>query len=80
VDYRKLNSVTIQDAYPLFRIDEFLDALAGSKYFSTLNLLNGYWQVRLSPDTQGRIMEVESATLWIDFCPLHLPEAHGTGP
>jgi len=35
VDYRKLNSVTIQDAYPLPRIDESLDALAGSKYFST---------------------------------------------
>jgi len=42
-DYRKLNSVTIQDAYPLPRIDESLDALAGSKYFSTLDLLSGYW-------------------------------------
>jgi len=42
VDYRKLNSVTIQDAYPLPRIDESLDALAGSKYFSALDLLSGY--------------------------------------
>jgi len=42
VDYRKLNSVTIQDAYPLPRIDESLDALAGSKYFNTLDLLSGY--------------------------------------
>jgi len=33
VDYRKLNSVTIQDAYPLPRIDESLDAVAGSKFF-----------------------------------------------
>jgi len=31
VDYRKLNSVTIQDAYPLPQIDESLDALTGSK-------------------------------------------------
>jgi len=54
VDYRKLNSVTIQDAYPLPRIDEFLDALAGSKYFSTLDLLSGYWQVPLSPDAQEK--------------------------
>jgi len=44
VDYRKLNSVTIQDAYPVPWIDESLNALAGSKYFSTLNLLSGYWQ------------------------------------
>jgi len=54
VDYRKLNSVTIQDAYPLPRIDESLDALAGSKYFSTLDLLSGYWQIPLSPDTQEK--------------------------
>jgi len=55
VDYRKLNSVTIQDAYPLPRIDESLDALAGSKYFSTLDFLSGYWQVPLSPDAQEKV-------------------------
>jgi len=42
VDCHKLNSVTIQDAYPLSCIDESLDALAGSKYFSTLELLSRY--------------------------------------
>jgi len=54
VDYRKLDSVIIQDAYSLPRIDESLDALAGSKYFSTLDLLSGYWQVPLSPDAQEK--------------------------
>jgi len=49
VGYRRLNSVTIQDAYPLPWINESLDALAGSKFFSTLDLLSGYWQVPLSP-------------------------------
>jgi len=52
VDYCKLNSVTIPDTYPFPRIDESLDALAGSKFFSTLDLLSGYWQVPLSPDAQ----------------------------
>jgi len=64
VDYRKLNSGTIQDAYPLPRIDEYLDALAGSKYFSTLDLLSGYWQVPLSPDTQEKAMFIMRDRLW----------------
>ena len=48
IDYRKLNSVTRKDAYPLPRIDETLEALGGSKWFSTLDLLSGYWQVEVS--------------------------------
>jgi len=54
VDYRKLNGVTIQDAYPLPRIDESLDALAGSKFFSSLDFPSRYWQVPLSPDAQDK--------------------------
>ena len=37
----------MSDAYYLPRIDETLDALAGSKYFSSLDLKSGYWQVVL---------------------------------
>ena len=45
VDYRKLNAVTRKDAYPLPRIDETIEALSGSIYFSTLiwTLLTGRW-------------------------------------
>ncbi len=38
MDYRKLNDVTRKNAYPLPRIDDTLDALCGSTYFSTLDL------------------------------------------
>ena len=41
VDYRKLNKVTKKDAYPIPRIDDTLDTLAGSCWFSTLDLISG---------------------------------------
>jgi len=64
VDYRNLSSVAIQDAYPFPRIDESLDAPAGSKYFSTLDLLNGYWQVPFSPDAQDKVAFITCHRLW----------------
>ncbi|UYV71389.1 hypothetical protein LAZ67_8002928, partial [Cordylochernes scorpioides] len=47
VDYRKLNDVTVKDVYPIPRIDEVLDTLQGSKYFSVIDLKSGYWQVEV---------------------------------
>ena len=48
IDYRKVNSVTKKDAYSIPRIDDTLDTLAGSCWFSTLDLVSGYWQVELA--------------------------------
>ena len=49
VDYCKVNSVTRKDAYPLPRVDDLFDTLAGSRLFSTLDLISGYWQVEVHP-------------------------------
>ena len=49
IDYRKLNDVTIQDSYPLPRIDQIMDQVRGSQYFSKFNMKSGYNQLRIKP-------------------------------
>ena len=48
IDYRRLNAVTKKDQYPLPRIDDILDMLDKMRYFSTLDLASGYWQIEMS--------------------------------
>ena len=50
VDYRAVNKLTVKNSYPLPRIDDMLDRLAGAKIFSALDLQQAYHQVRLNPE------------------------------
>jgi hypothetical protein len=52
VDFRKLNNVTIKDAYPIPIIDNLFDYLATALYFTTLDLASGYYQVMMDSNSQ----------------------------
>ncbi len=54
VDYRKVNAVSKFDAYPMPRVDELLDRLGTARFYSTLDLTKGYWQIPLSSFVQRK--------------------------
>lgn len=47
-DYRKLNSVTKPDSFPLPRVDDCVDQVGSAKFISKFDLLKGYWQIPLT--------------------------------
>ncbi len=51
VDYRRFNSKTKHDAFPLQRIDESVDALGGAQVFLTIDLASSYHQVAVMKRT-----------------------------
>ena len=56
--------MTHKDSYPLPRIDETLEALGGSEWFSTLDLKSGYWQVELAEEDREKSAFSAGAGLW----------------
>lgn len=51
VDFRKLNKVTTRDHFPLPLIEDQLDLLEGKKYFTTLDLKDGFFHVKMHEDS-----------------------------
>ena len=54
VDYRKLNQITRKDCHPLPRITEALDSMGGARFFSTLDLRSGYWQLEMEDNSNEK--------------------------
>jgi len=54
IDYRRVNAVSKKDAYPIPDIQDALDNLRGSRYFATIDLLSGYWQLGMTDRAKER--------------------------
>ena len=52
VDYRKLNDLTIKNRFPLPIIEEILDELVGSQFFTKLDMTAGYHQIRMKHEDE----------------------------
>ena len=84
VDYRKLNELTLKDAYPLPRIDDSLDHLSGAQWFSTLDpcaqdIGKLSWSQKTS--RKQRLLQKEgytSSELCHLACAMHLPHSKGS--
>ena len=61
---KAFNEATVKDAYPLPRIDDSLDSLGGAKYFSTLDLASGYWQVEMDDDARSKSAFITTSGLY----------------
>lgn len=64
VDYRRLNTVTRKDVFPLPRIDDMLDQLSGKCVFSTLDARSGYWQIQVEVNSRPKTAFVTINSLY----------------
>ena len=52
IDFRRLNACTKKDSYPIPKCPETMESLVGARYFSTMDLKSGFWQVKVSEDSR----------------------------
>ena len=54
IDLRKLNDVTVKDCYPLPLLQDCIDALEGCRYFTTLDMASGYYQLDVAEEDRDK--------------------------
>ena len=79
MDFRRLNSLTALDAYPMPRIEELIDKLGGATYLTTLDLAWGYWQVPMAENAKQKTAFVTGHGLFqFEVMPFRLNGAPAT--
>ena len=79
IDYRKLNRITIDDAYPLPRMDELLERYEKAKWFTSLDLASGYHQIEMAEEDKEKTAFICSKGLYeYNVMPFGLKNAPGT--
>ena len=64
VDYRKLNEVSIKDAYPLPRMDDIFSVLGKASYYSTIDLTDAFWSIRVREEDIPKTAFITKYGLW----------------
>ena len=54
IDFRKLNSITRRDNHPIPRTDTLLEKFGGSKWFSTMDMASGFWQIEMKEEDKEK--------------------------
>ena len=87
VDFRKLNQVIKKNSFPLPLIDDILSLLGNAKFFSSLDLKTGYWQVLMDDLDKEKtafachrgLFEFNVMPIWLFKCTCCISGAHVSG-
>ena len=52
INFRRLNTQTKKDAYPLPRMQETMESMVGARHFSCIDLKSGFWQVQMDEESR----------------------------
>ena len=79
VDFREVNKLAKVVPYPLPRVEDLIDKMAGAKYITTMDLSRGYWQIPLSKDSKEKTAFITPFGLWqFVTMPFGLADAQAT--
>ena len=68
IDFRRLNARTKKDAYPLPWMQETMECMVGTRLFSSMDLKSGFWQVKMSEESQQYTAFTVEAWGCMSFC------------